>query len=157
MTSEPLSHYTQKKKDFTVLLCGLQSNEQFFKKNKKTCKSCKGPTVKANFAAFFKEITFQLRYALGMRQLLRQVPFLFVLIPNRGIRNASWRNGDYMLVWHDVISIVYFLLSSLDKDPNYLSCCQFLGLKGSNHVAGCVFYTFFPILASNRLVHCSNN
>ena len=33
--------------------------------------SCKGPTVEPNFAAFFKEITFQLRYALGMRQLLR--------------------------------------------------------------------------------------
>ena len=62
-----------------------------------------------------------------------------------------------MLVWHDVISTVYFLLSSLDKDPNYLSCCLFLGLKGSNHAAGCAFYTFFPILASNRLVHTSNN
>ena len=33
-------------------------------------KSCKGSTVKAKFAAYFKEITFLLRYALGMRQRL---------------------------------------------------------------------------------------
>ena len=75
-----------------------------------------------------------------------------------------------MLVWHDIFSTVYFLVRacvqvlstilqvvSLDKDPNYLSCCWFLGLKGSNHVAGCVFYIFFPILPSNRLVHSLSN
>ena len=33
-------------------------------------KSCKGSTVKAKFAAYFKEITFLLRYALGMQQRL---------------------------------------------------------------------------------------
>ena len=50
-----------------------------------------------------------------------------------------------------------FQVVNLDKDT-YFSCyCQFLGLKGSNHVAGCVFYTFFAILPSNRLVHSSNN
>ena len=44
--------------------------------------------------AFFKEVTFRLRYALGMRQTA----------PNGGIRNASWDNGDYMFVWHDLFS-----------------------------------------------------
>ena len=34
---------------------------------KKTCKSCKGPTVKEKVLVFFKEITFRLRHALGMR------------------------------------------------------------------------------------------
>ena len=32
-----------------------------------------------------------------------------------------------------------------------------LALQGSNHVAGCVFYIFFPIKSSNRLVHYSSN
>ena len=69
----------------------------FTQNNEKFCKSCKGHTVKAQFVGFFKEITFRLRYALGMRQLLRSIhSFLW------DIRNASWGNGDYMLVWHDV-------------------------------------------------------
>ena len=81
------------------------------------------------------------------------------------IRNASWGNGDYVLVYHDVFTVVYFLFVPafkfhrpyLDKDT-YFSCyCLFLGLKGSNHVAGCVFCTFFAILSSNRLVHSLNN
>ena len=50
----------------------------FTQNNEKFCNSCKGLTVKAQFVAFFKEITFRLRYALGMRQLLRSIPFLFV-------------------------------------------------------------------------------
>ena len=50
----------------------------FTQNNEKFCNSCKGHTVKAQFVAFFKEITFRLRYALGMRQLLRSIPFLFV-------------------------------------------------------------------------------
>ena len=69
----------------------------FTQNNEKFCKSCNGHTVKAQFVAFFKEITFRLRYALGMRQLLRSIPFLFW-----DRRNASWGSGDYMLVWHDV-------------------------------------------------------
>ena len=92
--------------------------------------------VNAKFVAVLKKITFRLRYALGMRQLLSSVPFLCVLTPDRGIRNASWGKGDSLLVSHDVFVIVYFLLClrsssidhtlevvSLDKDSNYLSCC----------------------------------
>ena len=46
---------------------------------------------------------------------------------------------------------------ALEKDT-YFSCYRlFLRRKGINHVAGCVFYTFFAILSSNRLVHSSNN
>ena len=41
-----------------------------------TCKLCKGSMVKAKYETFFEEITFPLRYALGMRQLLCSVPFL---------------------------------------------------------------------------------
>ena len=54
----------------STVVWSTQNNEKF-------CKSCKGHTVKAQFAAFFKEITFPLRYALGMRQLLRSIPLLF--------------------------------------------------------------------------------
>ena len=71
---------------------------------------------------------------------------------------------ETVLVYHDLFTVVYFLFvpafkfqTYLEKDT-YFSCyCLFLGLKGSNHVAGCVFYTFFAILPSNRLVHSSNN
>ena len=81
------------------------------------------------------------------------------------IRNASWGNVDYVLVYHDLFTVVYFLFVPafkfhrpyLEKDT-YFSCyCLFLGLKESNHVAGCVFYTFSAILPSYRLVHSSNN
>ena len=86
----------------------------FTQNNEKFCKSCKGHSVKAQFAAFLKEITSRLRYALGMRQLLAiasfdPIPFLW------DIHNASWGNGDYMLVWHDVFSTVYFLFVAAFK------------------------------------------
>ena len=80
-----------------------------------------------------------------------------------------------MIVWHEVFSIGNFLLVpvfkfhrprvwikilfqvvSLDKDSNYLNCCEFEGIQRSNHVAGCVFHKLFPILPSNRSVHSSN-
>ena len=84
--------------------CTLHMEEERFRRtvvwftqnNEKFCKSCKGHTVKAQFVAFFKEITFRLRYALGMRQLLRSIPFLFVRHTQ-----CITGNGDYMLVWHD--------------------------------------------------------
>ena len=42
-------------------------------------------------------------------------------------------DGDYMMVWHEVIVVVHFLLVPstifqvviLDKDSNYLSCFWF--------------------------------
>ena len=55
-------------------------------------KSCKGSIVKAKFAAYFKEITF----------LLRICPW--------NAAKAEWGNGDNMLVWHEVFSVVHFLL-----------------------------------------------
>ena len=63
---------------------------------KYTSKSCKGRTIKA----IFKEITFWLRYALGM-------PFLFVF---KTEERETGGNGDHMIVWHEVFSIVHFLL-----------------------------------------------
>ena len=115
--------------------------------------------MKANFAAFFKRLRFDYVMLLECGNCFaRSHSFLL------GIRiMAQW--GLYVgLAWHiqycvlppcacvQVPSTIY-----LDKDPNYLSCFYFWGLKRSNHVAGCVFYTFFPILPSNRLVHSSNN
>ena len=63
--------YMEEERFHTTVMWFTQNNEKF-------CNSCKGLTVKAQFVAFFKEITFRLRYALGMRQLLRSIPFLFV-------------------------------------------------------------------------------
>ena len=33
-----------------------------------------------------------------------------LLLPNKGIPNASWGNEDYMIVWHEVLRIGHFLL-----------------------------------------------
>ena len=65
----------------------------------KSCKgSCKGRKIKAKFGRFFKE-RFDYVTLLECGNIALQ---------NRGILNASWgKNGDYMLVWHDVFNPMY--------------------------------------------------
>ena len=116
--------------------------------------ACKGHSEKPNLRPFLKRdcVSITLRSWNEAIVSLDPIPFCS---HTKHIHNASWGNGDYVLVHHDVFTVVYFLF--VDKDI-YFSCqCQFLGLKGNNHVAGCLFYTFFAILPSNRLVHSSNN
>ena len=57
----------------------IQNNEKLEKSH------ARAPRYRRNLRRI--EITFRLRYALGMRRLRHSAPFLFVLIPNRG--NAS--------------------------------------------------------------------
>ena len=60
--------------------------------------------VKAKLATFFKRGYVSITLCSWNAAIL----FLSVLAPNRGIRNASWGNGDYMFVWHDVFSTANF-------------------------------------------------
>ena len=82
--------------------------------------------------------------------------FLSVLAPNRGIRNASWGNGDYMFVWHDVFSTAnfpfvtafkfhrpFFKVVSLDKDPIYWAAVSSEDLKGATMLLVVYCISFF--------------
>ena len=118
---------------------------------KYTCKSCKGRTIKA----IYKEITFWLRYALGMRQLLLSVPFLFVFKTEQ--RETGGGNGDYMIVCHEVCSIVHFLLVPAFKihRPSsklwvwikflitWAAAVSFKGFKGATMLLVVSFISFF--------------
>ena len=74
---------------------------------KYTCKHTRATRNRQNLRPFLKREYVWIT--------LRSCNAAFVPIPNSGIRNASWENGDYVLVYHDVFSTVYFLLVSASK------------------------------------------
>ena len=81
----------------------------------KSCKgSCKGGKVKAKFVAFFfKEITFRLRYALGMRQLLYWAGAY--AMHHGAMETICWFGMTYSVLY---TSCLCLRLSSIDHLPS---------------------------------------
>ena len=85
-----------------------------------TCKSwrgsCEGRKVKAKFVAFLFFYRDYVLITLRSRNA--------AIARNGGMRTASWGNGDYMLVWHDVFNTEYFLFVPAFKSIDHLSSCE---------------------------------
>ena len=71
---------------------------------KYTCKHVRATRKRQNLRPFLK------RDYVSMTLRSWNAAIVSLDIPDRGIRNASWGNGDYVLVYHDVFSTAYFLL-----------------------------------------------
>ena len=106
--------------------------------------------VKAKLARFVKRLRFYYVTLLECGKIASR----------SAIRNASWGNGDYLFVWHDVFSTADFLfvpafkfhrqvpstifkLVSLDKDPIYWAAVSSKVLKGATMLLVVYYISFF--------------
>ena len=75
---------------------------------KYTCKHVRATRKRRNLRPFLKRdcVSITLHSWNAAIVLLYPIPFCS---HTKHIRNASWGNGDYVLVYHDVFTAVYFL------------------------------------------------
>ena len=95
---------------------------------KYTCKHVRATRKRPNVRRFLKRdcVSITLRSWNAAIVSLDPIPFC---CHTKHVRNASWGNGDYVLVYHDLFTVVYFLFVPafkfhrpyLEKDT-YFSC-----------------------------------
>ena len=75
---------------------------------KYSSKHVRATRTRRNLRSFLKRdyVSITLRSWNAAIVWLDPIPFCS---HTKHIRNASWGNGDYVLVYHDVFSVVYFL------------------------------------------------